>query len=204
MLYPYSLEKRVNALLVIVKWGFSIFAFLGIVLGITIAFRINSISSELDALKTPKNEVYEHNTDILSTTEWLSQQSRLPVNDKIALDFMQQVGMEHPHIVLAQMKLESGNYTSKLALENNNYFGMKQPQRRLTTSLGEKNGYASYQSWVYSVLDYALWQREYASGLAEIEYLDSLTAYAEDNNYREKIQHIANKIKNWKLVICQN
>ena len=196
MLYPYSLEKRVNALLVIVKWGFSIFAFLGIVLGITIAFRINSISSELDALKTPKNEVISHSINAVTTTEWIERQSMLPVSDKIAFDFMIEAGIEHPHIVLAQMKLESGNYTSKLALENNNYFGMKQPRRRLTTSLGEKNGYASYQSWVYSVLDYALWQREYASGLAEVEYLDSLTAYAEDSNYRKKIQHIANKIKN--------
>lgn len=195
MLYPYSLEKRVNALLVIVKWGFSVFAFLGIVLGIIISFRINSISSELDALKTPKNEVYEHNTDILSTIEWLTQQSRLPVSDQIVLDFMQQVGMEHPHIVLAQMKLESGNYTSKLALENNNYFGMKQPRRRLTTSLGEKNGYASYQSWVHSVLDYALWQREYAKQLTENQYLDSLNKYAEDKKYILKIKKLLKNLE---------
>ena len=195
MLYPYSLEKRVNALLVIVKWGFSIFAFLGTIIGITIAFRINSISEELDALKTPKNEVYEHNKDMLSTIEWLTQQSRLPVSDQIVLDFMQQIGIEHPHIVLAQMKLESGNYTSKLALENNNYFGMKQPRRRLTTSLGEKNGYASYQSWVHSVLDYALWQKEYARQLTENQYLDSLAKYAEDKNYIFKVKKLSENLE---------
>lgn len=196
MTYPYSLEKRVNILLKIVKWGFSIFAFLGTIIGITIAFRINSISEELNTLKTPKNEVYEHNKDVLSTIEWLSQQSRLPVSDQIVLDFMQQVGMEHPHIVLAQMKIESGNYTSKLALGNNNYFGMKQPRKRATTSIGDKNGYASYKSWVHSVLDYALWQKEYARSLTEVEYLDSLTTYAEDSSYRSKVEQIANKYKN--------
>lgn len=196
MCYPYSLEKRVNVLTEIVKWGFSIFAFLGIILGIIIAFRINSIQQEIEALKTPKNEVIPHNKDILTSFAWVEQQSKMSVTDETALCFMQQIGIEHPHIVLAQMKLESGNYTSKLALENNNYFGMKQPRKRATTSIGEKNGYASYKSWVHSVLDYALWQKEYARSLTEVEYLDSLTTYAEDSSYRSKVQQIANKYKN--------
>ena len=196
MLYPYSLEKRVNELYKILAAIVGLFIGFIAILATIMCVSINSIQREIEALKTPKNEVISHSIDAVTTTEWIEKQSMLPVSDKIALDFMIEAGIEHPHIVLAQMKLESGNYTSKLALENNNYFGMKQPRRRLTTSLGEKNGYASYQSWVYSVLDYALWQREYASGLAEVEYLDSLTAYAEDSNYRKKIQHIANKIKN--------
>ena len=195
MLYPYSLEKRVNGwykLLIGVVVGFCLIALVSTTI---FNHRINYLSKELDALKTPKNEVYEHNTDMLSTIEWLFQQSRLPVSDQIVLDFMQQVGMEHPHIVLAQMKLESGNYTSKLALENNNYFGMKQPRRRLTTSLGEKNSYASYQSWVHSVLDYALWQREYAKQLTENQYLDSLSKYAEDKKYILKIKKLLKNLE---------
>ena len=111
---------------------------------------------------------------------------------------MQQIGIEHPHIVLAQMKLESGNYTSKLALENNNYFGMKQPRKRATTSIGEKNGYASYKSWVHSVLDYALWQKEYARELTENQYLDSLAKYAEDKNYNLKIKKLSKNLENRK------
>lgn len=196
MCYPYSLEKRVNGLYKIL--GFVIIAF-GVLTAIFTVFmcvRINSIQREIEALKMPKNEVISHNKDILTSYAWVEQQSKMPVTDETALCFMQQIGIEHPHIVLAQMKLESANYTSKLALENNNYFGMKQPRKRATTSIGEKNGYASYKSWVHSVLDYALWQKEYARSLTEVEYLDSLTTYAEDSSYRNKVQQIANKYKN--------
>lgn len=196
MCYPYSLEKRVNGLYKIL--GFVIIAF-GVLTAIFTVFmcvRINSIQREIEALKSPKNEVISHNKDILTSYAWVEQQSKMPVTDETVLCFMQQIGIEHPHIVLAQMKLESANYTSKLALENNNYFGMKQPRKRATTSIGEKNGYASYKSWVHSVLDYALWQKEYARSLTEVEYLDSLTTYAEDSSYRSKVQQIANKCKN--------
>lgn len=196
MCYPYSLEKRVNDLTKTVKILFCIFGFLVGFLGSFFAVEINSLQREVEVLKTPKNEVIPHNKDVLTCYAWVEQQSKMPVTDKTALCFMQQIGIEHPHIVLAQMKLESGNYTSKLALENNNYFGMKQPRKRETTSIGEKNGYASYKSWVHSVLDYALWQKEYARSLTEVEYLDSLTTYAEDSSYRSKVQQIANKYKN--------
>lgn len=196
MCYPYSLEKRVNGLTKTVRVLFCIFGFLVGFLGSFFAISINSLQQEIDALKTPKNEVISHNKDVLTSYTWVEQQSKMPVTDETALCFMQQIGIEHPHIVLAQMKLESGNYTSKLALENNNYFGMKQPRKRATTSIGEENGYASYKSWVHSVLDYALWQKEYARSLTEVEYLDSLTTYAEDSSYRNKVQQIANKYKN--------
>lgn len=196
MCYPYSLEKRVNGLTKTVRVLFCIFGFLVGFLGSFFALRINSLQQEIDALKTPKNEVISFNKDVLTSYTWVEQQSKTPVTDETALCLMQQIGIEHPHIVLAQMKLESGNYTSKLALENNNYFGMKQPRKRATTSIREKNGYASYKSWVHSVLDYALWQKEYARSLTEVEYLDSLTTYAEDSSYRSKVQQIANKYKN--------
>lgn len=196
MCYPYSLEKRVNRIYKIL--GFVIIAF-GVLTAILTFFmfvRINSLQQDIDALKTPKNEAISYNKDVLTSYTWVEQQSKMSVTDETALCFMEQIGIEHPHIVLAQMKLESGNYTSKLALENNNYFGMKQPRKRATTSIGEKNGYASYKSWVHSVLDYALWQKEYARSLTEVEYLDSLTTYAEDSSYRSKVQQIANKYKN--------
>lgn len=196
MCYPYSLEKRVNRIYNILAAMVILFGGFIAILAIIMCVRINSLQQEIDALKTPKNEVISHNKDVLTSYAWVEQQSKMPVTDETALCFMQQIGIEHPHIVLAQMKLESGNYTSKLALENNNYFGMKQPRKRATTSIGEKNGYASYKSWIHSVLDYALWQKEYARSLTEVEYLDSLTTYAEDSSYRSKVQQIANKYKN--------
>lgn len=198
MCYPYSLEKRVNSIYKIL--GFVIIAF-GVLTAILTFFmfvRINSIQQDIDALKTPKNEAISYNKDVLTSYTWVEQQSKMSVTDETALCFMEQIGIEHPHIVLAQMKLESGNYTSKLALENNNYFGMKQPRKRTTTSIGEKNGYASYKSWAHSVLDYALWQKEYARQLTENQYLDSLSKYAEDKSYTLKIKKLSKNLENIK------
>lgn len=196
MCYPYSLEKRVNGLYKILGFVIIGFGVLTSILTVFMCVRINSLQQEIDALKTPKNEVISHNEDILTSYTWVEQQSKMPVTDETALCFMQQIGIEHPHIVLAQMKLESANYTSKLALENNNYFGMKQPRKRATTSIGEKNGFASYKSWVHSVLDYALWQKEYASKLTENQYLDSLSSYAEDKSYTLKIKKLSKNLEN--------
>lgn len=196
MCYPYSLEKRVNRLYKILVAIVVLFSGFIAILATIMCIRINSIQQEIDALKTPKNEVISHNKDVLTSYAWVEQQSKMPVTDETALCFMQQIGIEHPHIVLAQMKLESANYTSKLALENNNYFGMKQPRKRATTSIGEKNGYASYKSWVHSVLDYALWQKEYARKLTENQYLDSLGSYAEDKSYTLKIKKLSKNLEN--------
>ena len=196
MCYRYSLEKRVNGLYKILGFMIIVFGVLTAILTVFMFVRINYLQQEIDALKTPKNEVISHNKDVLTSYAWVEQQSKMPVTDETALCFMQQIGIEHPHIVLAQMKLESGNYTSKLALENNNYFGMKQPRKRATTSIGEKNGYASYKSWVHSVLDYALWQKEYARGLTENQYLDSLGSYAEDKSYTLKIKKLSKNLEN--------
>lgn len=198
MCYPYSLEKRVNKIYKILVAIVVLFSSFIAILATIMCVRVNSIQREIEALKTPKNEVISHNKDILISYAWVEQQSKMPVTDETALCFMQQIGIEHPHIVLAQMKLESGNYTSKLALENNNYFGMKQPYKRATTSIGEKNGYASYKSWVHSVLDYALWQKEYASKLTENQYLDSLGSYAEDENYTLKVKKLSKNLENRK------
>lgn len=196
MCYPYSLEKRVNRIYNILAAMVILFGGFIAILAIIMCVRINSLQQEIDALKTPKNEVISHNKDILTSYAWVEQQSKMPVTDETALCFMRQIGIEHPHIVLAQMKLESANYTSKLALENNNYFGMKQPRKRATTSIGEKNGYASYKSWVHSVLDYALWQKEYARELTENQYFDSLSSYAEDKNYTFKIKKLSKNLEN--------
>ena len=117
------------------------------------------------------------------------------VSDSTAFGAMIEFGVQHPHIALAQMKIESGNYNSSVARNNNNYFGMRQPSSRITVSLGSRNGYARYRSWVYSVLDYALWQRQYAWNLTEEQYLAKLgRTYAEDLNYVSKVKKLSKNL----------
>ena len=98
------------------------------------------------------------------------------------------------------MRLESGNYSSNIAKNNNNYFGMKQPYSRQTLSIGETNGYATYKSWTYSILDYWMWQKRYANGLTENEYYEKLSSYASDEDYINKVKQISKtyyeKVKN--------
>lgn len=71
------------------------------------------------------------------------------------------------NIVIAQARHESGNYTSKLAVRNNNIFGMRHPVKRPTTSLGPlasaegRKGYASYNSIEDSVRDLILYHRHF-------------------------------------------
>ena len=112
------------------------------------------------------------------------------------LTLLDTLNVEHPHIVFAQMRLESGNFKSDLAKNNDNFFGMKYPRQRATVAQGVDRGYAYYRSWSYGVLDYAIWQRRYASGLTEEEYLEMLSEkYAEDKAYVRKVKSIADSIK---------
>ena len=60
-------------------------------------------------------------------------------------------------ILTAVAMHETGLFTSKIFKENNNLYGMKQPVRRATVSLGAKNGYASYATITDSIEDLLLW-----------------------------------------------
>ena len=88
-------------------------------------------------------------------------------------------GIYFPDIVWSQSALETGNWTSRVYVQNNNLFGMKLAKRRSTTATASKHGYATYTDWVQSVRDYKLWQKSYK--------IDS-------NTSREKYYAILNKI----------
>lgn len=56
---------------------------------------------------------------------------------------IQRQGIQHPHIVLAQARLETGNFTSRRCRVQHNLFGIK-----------HRGKYASYRRWQDSVTDY--------------------------------------------------
>jgi hypothetical protein len=97
-----------------------------------------------------------------------------------------------PHIVLAQAKLESNNFRSYLFKENNNMFGMKLASSRLTLAKGSEHGYAAYENWTESLMDYALYYSSYLKNVrTEREYYQFLSKfYAEDITYVEKVQNL--------------
>lgn len=109
------------------------------------------------------------------------------------------LNFKFPHIVLAQAYLESGNFKSKIFIENNNLFGMKEAKIRSTVSRGTNRNHAYYEGWQESVIDYALYYATYLSDIkTESEYYGYLQQmYAEDPHYVTRLKEIV-KRKNLK------
>jgi hypothetical protein len=104
--------------------------------------------------------------------------------DKL-IDKLKELNVKFPYIALAQAKLETGNFTSKVFRENNNLFGMREAKQRITTTQGTENNHAYYYSWGESVLDYSFYQCRYLSNInTEEQYFQYLSqSYAENPNY---------------------
>lgn len=123
---------------------------------------------------------------------WLSSSAGLNLeNLKLAMEIN---GIIAPEIVLAQSRLETGNYQSVLCIMYNNLFGMKKARVRPTTALGAtENDYASYRSWYDSVKDLKLFQEWYLSrGRDLTDYFGFLASigYAEDPHYLVKVKQL--------------
>ena len=84
----------------------------------------------------------------------------------------------HPDIVLAQAKLETGNYKSKACTIYNNLFGLRKPD----------GSYYKFNSWQESVKAYKDWvQNKYTPPNDYYDFLDSIR-YAEDDSYINKLR----------------
>ncbi len=107
-------------------------------------------------------------------------------------EYILQLNIKFPQIVLAQAELESGNFTSPIFKENHNFFGMKCAKLRPTTNKGENKGHAYFDTWRDCVVDYAFYSATYLNDIrSEAEYLDYLRQnYAEDPNYVDKVKQI--------------
>ena len=98
--------------------------------------------------------------------------------DQQVYNELKKYNIKHPHIVLAQAKLETGNYKSKLCRVHGNLFG-----------LNSRKGYRRYNHWTESVKAYKkLIQSRYKGG----DYYAFLTKirYAKDQNYIRKLKKI--------------
>lgn len=113
--------------------------------------------------------------------------------------YLEELNVKYPDIVYAQAKLESGNFNSPLFKLNNNLFGMTTIGDRPTTCKGSKYGFAYFNTWKNSVLDYLIYQCLYLNDKTYEEYLQYLdSVYAEDEEYTSKIKNIAAEYKSLK------
>ncbi len=103
-----------------------------------------------------------------------------------------------PYIIYGQALLETDHFRSRIFMENNNIFGMKEATKRVSLSRGTQYDHAFYDNWLESVYDYGLYYASYLSGITtEDGYFDFLSEYyAEDPDYVAKLKDI---IENEKL-----
>lgn len=96
---------------------------------------------------------------------------------------IQRQGIPHAHIVLAQARLETGNFRSDLCRVHKNLFGMKRGRR-----------YATYRHWRDSIKDY---KQRISSRYQGGDYFAFLRriGYAEDPAYQRKVMHIVRTSK---------
>jgi uncharacterized FlgJ-related protein len=122
-------------------------------------------------------------------------------SEEALIRLLKDTHIKYPHIVLAQAKLESGEFKSKMFRENWNLFGMKLARQRITTALGEQNGHAYYRDWIDGVHDYGMYQSAMMCNVSnEVEYFAKLDErYAEDTIYVNKLKHII-EVQNLKAI----
>ena len=115
----------------------------------------------------------------------------LSVEEKL-IEKIKELNFRFPHIILAQAKLETGNFTSQSFVDGNNMFGMKEAKSRANTAQGTEFGHASYDTWKESLYDYALYYNAYLNKLrTESQYYSYLSQnYAEDPEYISKLKNI--------------
>ncbi len=89
---------------------------------------------------------------------------------------MSNLEIQHPDIVMAQTKLETGNFKSYLFRVSNNLFGFR-----------NYNGYKKYKTWQASVEDYSKWQSKHYKKGDYYKYLKQIN-YAEDSLYIYKLK----------------
>lgn len=104
--------------------------------------------------------------------------AKLPLTEKNLKRVLKENNIHHSNVVLAQAKLETGNFTSKVCKSKSNLFGLRKGKH-----------YRSYKHWTESVKDYKrLVQSKYKGG----DYFTflNLIGYAEDPNYLIKLKNI--------------
>lgn len=117
------------------------------------------------------------------------------------INLLRSSNVKYPHIVLAQAKIESGNFTSTIFKENNNMFGMRLARQRATTAISENKGFAVYYKWQDSFYDYLLYQNIAMTTCSnEQEYYQRLEEkYAQDTSYIASLRSCITKEKLTKL-----
>lgn len=106
--------------------------------------------------------------------------SEVPLTDSAIAAVLVQNDCVLPSIAIAQARIETGNYTSKVCIENKNLFGIKKHPCKYV--VGELNDHAVFKSYEDCIKCYCEIQRRY------LKSIDG--KYAEDGNYISVIKQM--------------
>ena len=113
---------------------------------------------------------------------WTKPDKELNIKNLMAV--LRQYDVKFPQIVVAQALLETGYFTSRVCLENNNLFGLRRPSN---------GSYYTFNSWEESVKAYKDYvQYKYREG-SYYDFLNKI-GYAEDQAYLIKVKRIVESL----------
>ena len=163
-----------------------------IILILAVVTFLNLLTTPVVVKKYMESDFYEPNTLVINVNDTIKNFS-----EEKLIELLKTLNVKYPHIVLAQAKIESANYTSKIFKENHNLFGMKEARVRINTANGTQYNHAYYSNWRESVYDYAFYQCRYLGRVnTEQEYYNYLDqSYAEAPNYVQSLKAIVNREK---------
>lgn len=108
------------------------------------------------------------------------------LNDSILYLALVHYEVKHPKAVLAQAKLESGNYTSSHCRNRNNFLGLYNSRRK---------EYFKFNHWSECILAYKdMVEYKLRAGEDYYQFLDRI-GYAENPNYVRLIKQIENNLE---------
>ena len=105
------------------------------------------------------------------------------INDETLYQELKDLHIQFPKIVLAQARLETGNYTSQLCRNRKNLFGLK-----------SKRGYMSFKSYKECILYYKNHVQIRYKGGDYYTFLRKI-GYAKDPAYTIKLKKIVQNLK---------
>lgn len=142
---------------------------IGLILGISITLAFTSIPSPQPS--TIKIEVVKDSVNVTSKDNNVKITEVKALNESNLKEELAKNDIPHANIVLAQAKLESGNFKSNLVKTHQNIFGLK-----------KGNKYRRYSHWTECVADYkSCISNRYTGGDYYI-FLDKI-GYASHPNY---------------------
>ena len=159
--YSYFLRVKESTLKLIF---YTYWILVGVVIGLLVSFFTPKTTVVYKEINKPNQPIISADTDTVKAYSSLMDSNvyREIVSNNIY----------HPDIVLAQAKLETGNYKSKACTVYNNLFGLRKPD----------GSYYKFNSWQESVKAYKDWvQNKYTPPNDYYDFLDSIR-YAEDDS----------------------